>query len=438
MEFYITVLLLAVCIALLVANIIISRRKNGTDPALSAKTDEVIRRLGEESERSRRESRESADSMRREMEDEFDLVKEKIASSDAASKENDIKLAHGISDAFSSMKLSMAKQSAEQTSAIHGDLEKIRQSNEASLEQMRMTVDEKLSSTLAKRLDSSFRTVSEQLENVYKSIGEMKELSSEMTNGVSSLTRVMTNVKARGTWAEVQLGNILDQTIPGMYVKNFAPRPSGERVEYAVRIPSSDSADVFLPIDSKFPLEDYARLCEASRSGSAGAAEDARKALENRVFEEGKTVAKYINVPVTTPFAVLYLATEGLYAEVLSSRNGVAEKLQQINVMIAGPATITALLNSLALGMRTVAINEKANEVRKLLSVTRVQYDKFTVLLEKARKKIDEAGNALDEAQHRNQLISGRLRNVELIDKQEAERLLGIEETNPYNTKEDI
>ena len=305
---------------------------------------------------------------------------------------------------------------------------RLQESNEKKLDQMRETVDEKLTATLGTRLDASFKTVSEQLENVYKSLGEMKELSSGVTDNVTSLNRVLTNVKARGTWAEVQLRAILDQTIPGMYVENYSPNPtSRERVEFAVRIPSNDGADTFLPIDSKFPMEDYVRYCNASESCNAEAATAALKALESTVLSEARAVSKYIDVPKTTPYAILYLATEGLYAEIISSKSGLAERIQrEFNIMIAGPTTITALLNSLSMGYRAVAVNEKANEVRKLLAAAKQQYTKFGEVLQKARKKIDEAGKSLDEAQDRNRIITGKLKNIEEIDSAEADSVLGI------------
>ena len=306
----------------------------------------------------------------------------------------------------------------------------MQEGNERKLDQMRQTVDEKLTATLGSRLDASFKTVSMQLESVYKSLGEMKELSGGVTENVTALNRVLTNVKARGTWAEVQLRSILDQTIPGMYVENYAPDAlSRERVEFAVRIPSSEGETAYLPIDSKFPMEDYVRYCEYAESGNAAAAAAARKALETVVWNEAKTVCKYIHVPQTTPFAILYLATEGLYAEILSSKNGIGERIQrELNVMLAGPSTVTALLNSLSMGFRAVAVNEKANEVRKLLAAAKQQYDKFGDVLQKARKKIDEAGRSLDEAQDRNRIIAGKLKGVEAMDSDEANTVLGIME----------
>ncbi len=297
--------------------------------------------------------------------------------------------------------------------------EKMRLSNESKLEEMRLTVDEKLTSTLTSRLNSSFKAVSDRLENVNKSIGEMKELSGSITSNVTSLNRVLTNVKARGTWAEVQLGAILDQTIPGMYETNFAAvEGSADRVEFAVKIPSSDGSAVYLPVDSKFPMEDYIRVCSAADSADAAALEAARKALENRVVSEAKKVSKYINVPRTTPYAVLYLATDALFAEVVASERPVIEKIQSdYGVMVAGPTTITALLNSLSMGFRAIAVNEKANEVREQLAAARDQYEKFGDVLAKARKKIDEAGQTLDEARHRNDIIRKKLKSVESTNK---------------------
>ena len=321
--------------------------------------------------------------------------------------------------------------SEKQNQKIEDSLTLIRESNEKKLEQMRMTVDEKLNETLSKRLDSSFRTVSDRLENVYKSLGEMKELSTGVTANVSSLNKVLTNVKARGTWAEVQLGAILDQTIPGMYETNFVCVPgSKDRVEFAVRIPSSDGgATTYLPIDSKFPMEDYVRLCNAADSADPVALENARKALEIRVLGEAKTITKYINVPLTTPFAIMYLATEGLYAEIASSKSGLLEKIQnEYGVMIAGPTTITALLNSFSMGFKTMAINEKANEIKLILGAVKKQYEMFDTVLTKVKKKITEADTSIDEATKRNEMIRKKLKDIDAADSISASGILGIEE----------
>lgn len=317
-----------------------------------------------------------------------------------------------------------------QTKLTSEAIRSMQKSNEEKLEQMRTTVDEKLTETLNKRINASFQTVSEQLSNVYKSLGEMKELSAGVTDNVKGLNRVLTNVKSRGTWAEVQLGNILDQTIPGMYETNVQTNPKyNGRIEFAVKIPNQgDGGYTYLPIDSKFPMEDYARLSTAADSGDLEGLERAKKALETRIKDEAKLIKQYISSPETTPFAIMYLATEGLYAEITASKTGIAEKLQTDGIMIAGPSTITALLNSLAMGFRTMAINEKANEVWKVLGAAKAQYDKFGTLLAKAKKKVDEAGKVLDEADHRNDIIQKNLRKIETLETNEATNILGIEE----------
>lgn len=432
---YIIIALLAAVIILLI--VLLAKQKNKNDTKLDSvneKVSELSRSLGSEFERSRREMQHSQSEMRSETSRTMNEMNSKIEGLKLDYTEKQAALEKSMSESFNSIKINNLEQAEKQTAALSLAVDKMRESNEKKLEQMRLTVDEKLTSTLSQRLDSSFKTVSDRLENVYKSLGEMKELSNGVTANVTTLNRVLTNVKARGTWAEVQLGAILDQTIPGMYETNFAcDASSKERVEFAVKIPSGDgnSSPTYLPIDSKFPMEDYVRLCDAADSADAEALAAARKALEARVLGEAKTVAKYINVPTTTPYAILYLATEGLYAEIASSRSGIAERIRsEYNIMLAGPTTITALLNSLSLGFRAVAINEKANEVRLLLSAAKVQYDKFGVVLQKARQKIEEAGKSLDEADKRNELIRKKLRNVEEIDGMNADDILGLDESS--------
>ncbi|MGN0527568.1 MAG: DNA recombination protein RmuC [Eubacterium sp.] len=321
------------------------------------------------------------------------------------------------------------KNSERQSKILADSINSMQKSNDEKLEQMRSTVDEKLTDTLNKRLNESFKTVSQQLSDVYKSLGEMKELSAGVTDNVKGLNRVLTNVKSRGTWAEVQLGSILDETIPGMYETNVKTNPKyNGQVEFAVKIPNSqDSSTVWLPIDSKFPMEDYARLSAASENGDLIALESAKKALEQRVKDEGKLIKQYISVPETTPFAIMYLATEGLYAEIMSSKNGIAEKLQKEGIMIAGPGTIIALLNSLAMGFRSIAINKKANEVWKVLGAAKAQYEKFGEQLAKAQRKIGEASKALEDADKRNQIIQKNLKGVETLEISESSNVLNLE-----------
>ena len=303
---------------------------------------------------------------------------------------------------------------------------KLQESNEKKLDEMRATVDEKLTSTLTQRLDSSFKTVGDQLKQVYHSLGEMKELAS----GVSDLQRVLTNVKARGTWAEVQLGNILEQTLTAdQYERNVSIKNNGEMVEFAVKIPSrdDDGSIVWLPSDSKFPQEDYLRISDAADRADKAALDEAAKALERTIKNEAATISKlYIDVPRTTDFAILFLATEGLYAEVLR-RPGLTEELQnKYRVMVCGPTTITAFLNTLRMGFRTIALDKRAAEVWKVLGAAKTQYETFETVLGKVRKKLDEAGNTLDEAQRRNNIIRKNLRKVEQLEAEESDALLGL------------
>ena len=299
---------------------------------------------------------------------------------------------------------------ANQTKFIQQSILSMQEGNEKKLEQMRETVDEKLTSTLNKRINASFEQVSTQLTNVYQSLGEMKELSS----GVTGLNKILTNVKTRGTWAELQLDNILEQIIPNMYERNVKINPKyNGQVEFAVKIPNADNDEIsWLPIDSKFPMEDYIRLTDAGEQGNIEAVERAQKALEQRVKEEARAIKNYINEPYTTPFAIMYLATEGLYAQIMNSRAGLPERLQEMGILVAGPSTITALLNSLQLGFSTIAINKRANEVWKILGNAKKQYDLFGELLLKAQTKIDEAGKIIGKANERNEIIKKNLKKV--------------------------
>ena len=424
---YIILAVLAIAVLMLAAAFFTVSKKmkdltsSDLSKELQVKIDGMQKNVGDEFSRVRMETQNNNNKTREEMQKSLENMSERI---DRMNRTNN--------EALISIRDKSIEQSEKQNKTIENAISKMQESNEKKLEEMRVTVDEKLTSTLTTRLNSSFKTVSDQLENLYKSIGEMQKLSTGVTENVTALNRVLTNVKARGTWAEVQLEGILNQTIPGMYEKNVATVPNSlERVEFAIKIPSSEKneKDILLPVDSKFPMEDYIRLCDAADKADAEAIKEARKAIESRVLKEAKDVSKYIHIPDTTPFAILYLATEGLYAEIASSRTGLPEKIQnEYNIMIAGPSTITALLNSLSMGFKTVAINEKANEVRTLLSAVKDQYGKFDTLLVKARKKIDEAGKTIDDAQFRNLQINKKLRNVESLDGDSSDNVLGLEE----------
>ncbi len=423
-EIIMIILLLITAICSVAAMIFAKKGANKEDKNVSAVLNSKIDALSDTV------SREMSNN-RQETSKAMSDISSKISDMSEKTMERQHKLTVSVSESLADIQKSNANQNEKMNQMLMSSIEKLTQNNDKKLEEMRITVDEKLTSTLTTRLDSSFKTVSEQLENLYKSLGEMKELSGGITQNVTSLNRILTNVKARGTWAEYQLEGILDQTIPNMYVKNFQPDGSRDIVEFAVKIPEGgDSKNItYLPIDSKFPMEDYARLCAAADSADAQAVDAARKALEKRVTDEAKTVAKYINPPVTTPFAIMYLATEGLYAEIASSKSGLLEKIQsEYSVMIAGPTTVTALLNSFSMGFKTMAINEKANEIKLVLGAVKKQYDTFDGLLEKVKKKINEADTSIDAARKRNDIIVKKLRSVDSADSIAADEILGITE----------
>jgi DNA recombination protein RmuC len=284
--------------------------------------------------------------------------------------------------------------------------------NAAKLEQMRQTVDEKLQSTLETRLGESFRLVSERLEQVHKGLGEMQNLAS----GVGDLKRVLSNVTTRGAWGEVQLENLLTQLLaPDQFERNVSPSGCGERVEFAIRLPGLDSAPVWLPIDAKFPSETYQRLAAAAERCDAEAVEVCARELEAVVRACAKTFSgKYLAPPHTTDFGILYLATEGLYAETLR-RPGLAESLQSdYRVVLAGPTTFAALLNSLQMGFRTLAIQQRSGEVWKLLGDVKTQFGKYSQVLDIIRKRLEQATQTVDDAAIRTRAIERRLKNVEV------------------------
>ncbi len=440
--------ILIICIALLVLSAgclvavaalysKISKLSDGTQT--EKKLDELKESIYNEFSRNRSEQAASAQAQRNEVSKQISEINKRLEALTETNNAQLVRIFKEMSVGINTIREKNAEMNEKQNLRIEESLTKIRESNEKKLDEMRTVVDEKLTNTLTQRLDSSFKTVSDQLENLYKALGEMKEMSGGITEHVTSLNRVLTNVKARGTWAEVQLKNILDQTIPNMYVENYAPtNTSKERVEFAIKIPSGEnySEITYLPLDSKFPMEDYVRLCAAADRADPEATKAAKKALEERVIQEARSISKYISVPKTTPFAIMYLASEGLYAEIASSPNAIPERLQtEFNIMIAGPSTITALLNSLAMGFRFAAINEKANEVRKILSAVKSQYDTFSTVLAKPKKKIDEAGKSLDDAQHRNNMIQKKLKGIEVLDTSDSDEILGIgsPETNDFD-----
>jgi DNA recombination protein RmuC len=299
---------------------------------------------------------------------------------------------------------------------VEARLESLQKDNAEKLDKMRATVDEKLQSTLEKRLGESFKLVSERLEQVHKGLGEMQNLATD----VSDFKRVLTNVKTRGTWGEVQLENLLEQIfIKDHYDKQVVLREgSRDVVDFAIKLPDkgSKNGNIYLPIDAKFPLEDYQRLVAAEEAGDLIAAAAEQKALVARIKLEAKSIKeKYIVPPRTTDFAVLYLPTEGMYATVLRTP-GLSEQLQsQYRVTVAGPTTIAAMLNSFQLGFRTLAIAEQTSEVWELLTTIKGEFGKFGDLLDKTREKLVQATNTIDDASRKSRTLEGKLNKAQLL-----------------------
>ncbi|HQT81871.1 MAG: DNA recombination protein RmuC [Ferrovum sp. 37-45-19] len=313
---------------------------------------------------------------------------------------------------------------------IQKRLGEIQESNDKKLEEMRRTVDEKLHATLEERLGEKFKLVSEHLDKVHIGLGEMKILA----EGVGDLKKVFTNVKTRGTWGEVQLGSLLDQVLTQeQYQKNVITVPgSSDPVEFAIKLPGSDKdSQVWLPIDAKFPIEDYQRLVDAVDQGEMDKAEQYGKQLERRVKEEAKTIRqKYIHVPDTTDFAILFLPTEGLYAEVLR-RPGLVDSIQnEYRISVAGPTTLMAILNSLQMGFRTLAIEQRSAEIWKTLGAIKSEFLKFGDVIEATRKKLDQATKQFDEVDRRTRVLKRTLRDVEELPFAEVPLLDNPEETD--------
>lgn len=311
---------------------------------------------------------------------------------------------------------------------IDTQLKHLQESNEKKLDQMRETVDEKLQTTLEKRLGQSFKLVSERLEAVQHGLGEMQNLAT----GVGDLKRVLTNVKARGTWGEVQLGALLEQILtPDQYDKNVCTRgDSQERVEYAIRLPGQDDnpeSCVWMPIDSKFPQEDYLKLVEAADIADGDAVQKATAALLRSVHSSAKEIRdKYLNPPATTDFAIMFLPTEGLYAEVLR-QPGQVEKIQQdYRIVVAGPTTLSAILNSLRIGFRTLAIEKRSSEVWKVLAAVKTEFGKFGHVLKTVKRQLNAASNTIDQTGVRTRVMERKLRTVQELPSEESTEILEL------------
>lgn len=308
---------------------------------------------------------------------------------------------------------------------VEEHLKSLGEKNEQKLEQMRATVDEKLQGTLEKRLGESFKQVSDRLEEVHKGLGEMQVLAT----GVGDLKKVLSNVKTRGIWGETQLGALLEQVMrPEQYATNVDVKKNGEQVEYAIRLPGGGDGPLWLPIDAKFPFEDYQRLVDAQQAGDPVAAEVALKQLDTQMRKCAQDIfSKYVQPPDTTDFAIMFLPTEGLFAEVMN-RIGLAEQLRdKFHVMVTGPTTLYALLNSLQMGFRTLAIQQRSSEVWAVLGAVKTEFGKYGDLLGGVKKKLQTAANAIDDVEIRARAISRRLKDVEALPVPQAGKILALE-----------
>ncbi len=320
-----------------------------------------------------------------------------------------------------------SKNLSEINETLKNEIRHLQEKNEVKLEEMRRTVDEKLQTTLENRLTQSFKTVSQQLESVYKGLGEMKSLASD----VGDLKRVLTNVKQRGVFGELQLEKILEDILtPQQYEKNVRIKKDAV-VEFAIKIPAKDEDGkyILLPIDSKFPREDYEKILSAQESADSTLLNEGVKALSTRIISEAKDInEKYIAPPNTTDFAIMFLPVEGLFAEVLRIPDLFEKVRKEWNVVITGPTTITAILNSLQMGFRTLAIEKKSQEVWKVLGAVKTEFKNFNTLLNKTKEKLESAANEIEKAQKRTQMIDRKLKGVEQLDVEESKKILALEE----------
>lgn len=372
--------------------------------------DEMEKKNVENSTRSQELFKTLNDSQITLMKTHNDHIVETVTYMTNTNEKNLTAISQNIQELTNAIKL----QLKELVQTTNNNLERLQQNNEKKLDEMRVVVDEKLNATLQDRLNKSFAIVSEQLQAVTKGLGEMQSLAV----GVGDLKRVITNVKTRGTFGEVQLGNLLEQMLASNQFESQVNTNSenNDRVDYVIHLPGKDDKDVLLPVDAKFPIEDYIRLQDAYDTCDQTQIEKAQKALETRVKDEAKKIkTKYIAVPKTTDFAILYLATEGLYSEIIKNTTLIEKLQQEYHILICGPTTLSALLNSLQMGFKTLAIEKRSAEIWNMLSVFKKEFSTYVELLEKTQKKLNEASSTIEDASKKSLKISKQLSKVEGI-----------------------
>ncbi len=406
----------------------VDRRIHGLGELLRSSLDGLTQNLAAHMSQLRNDVTEGGRTLRKEIAENQRQAAERISKALTEFSESQKVRLNSVATELGKLTESNERRQEKLRETIEARLNLMRDDNAAKLEQMRQTVDEKLQGTLEKRLGESFQLVSQQLEKVYTSIGEMQNLAI----GVGDLKRVLTNVRARGSWGEVQVEALLEQFFTsGQYHKNVETRAgSGQRVEFAIRLPGrgEDDDEVLLPIDAKFPKEDYERLILASEKGDKQLEEAAIQGIETRIRLEAKGISdKYIDPPRTTDFAIMFLATEGLYAEVLR-RPGLADSLQRDHrVLVVGPTNLVALLNSLQMGFRTLSIQKRSSEVWQILGAVKTEFGRYGEVLDSVKKSLQQATDRLDKVSVRKRAIDRTLRSVETLSDAQSVPLLGLE-----------
>jgi DNA recombination protein RmuC len=452
------ILLLVAAIIILILQVIALLRGRGADvaPQLAQLQTDLQQHQQQISERSERELRAqvqtTAQSTRQELTGSFAQLQQTLAAQlesmrqaimlqAQTGREEQASALKRFGDTLNQSLTTLTESNAQRMEAVRATLESkikdLQTDNGTRLEEMRKTVDEKLHATLEQRLGESFKLVSDRLEKVHQGLGEMQQLAI----GVGDLKRVLTNVKTRGTWGEVQLEMLLEQILtPEQYAKNVETVPgTGERVEFAIKLPGTDNGltPVWMPIDAKFPKEQYERLAEAADRADADGVAVAGRELERAVRLEAKKIAeKYLSPPLTTDFAILFLPTEGLYAEVIR-RPGLQDELQRVNrVSIAGPSTLSALLNSLQMGFRTLALEKRTSEVWQVLGAVKTEFGKFGDVLAATKTTLERAAKNIEMAETRSRQMARKLKSVEALPSEAAQRLLGAEPLDESEEKE--
>lgn len=429
--------LMLISILILIISIYTLLKQNKSDMSddlikkINENTEKIRLQVSQEISQNRKENSENSKELRQELIETLTELNKANAEIQKSQLDNFSLNIKNISDTqikqLENVNKSLNELSKTTQETLKNEIRFLQEKNEKKLEEMRQTVDEKLQTTLEKRLSESFKAVSDQLESVYKGLGEMKTIAKD----VGDLSKVLTNVKSRGVFGELQLKNLLEDMLTKDQFEENIKIKKNFPVEFAIKIPSKDENDkhVLLPIDAKFPREDYEKILDAQQKNNPEALEKAVKALANRIEREAKDITeKYLNPPETTDFALMFLPSEGLFAEVLRIPGFFEEIRKKYNIVITGPTTITAILNSLQMGFRTLAIEKRSHEVWKVLGAVKKEFEAFGENLAKTKKKLEEAADNIEKAQKKTLTIGRKLKEVQTVSSKESVELLGLSE----------